>query len=79
MGDLSFYLFDRLGDIVGLSVDVVDQILTSLEALGRKRPEKCACTDLVKLDEVVIYKALVDVLDALKDNTLLGSNFFDLL
>ena len=79
MGDLSFYLLDRLGDIVGLSVNVVDQILASLEALGGKRPEKCACTNLVKLDEIVIYKALIDVLDALKDNTLLGSNFFNLL
>ena len=54
MGDLSCDFYSRLRDFGCLGVEVVDEILASLKALGGKRPEKSACAYLVKLDHVVI-------------------------
>ena len=76
MGDLSCDFYSRLSDFGCLGVEVVDEILASLEALGGKRPEKSACAYLVKLDHVVIDKALVYIFNALKDNAFFGPNFF---
>jgi len=47
--------------------------LYHLEALGGQGPEEGAGADLVGLDQVVVYETLVDVLDRLQDDALLGA------